>query len=112
MNKKSKQSRLKHRKNKERMRNLLQASRLKAKPKKAAITPEKEAPIQNMVEEVAKPEAVKKAAKPAKKKTAAKKTAAKKKTTAKKPAKKASVKKTSTKKKAAIKKPATKKKSK
>ena len=73
MNKKKKQSRLKHRKNKERMRNLLQASRLKAKPKKAEITPEKEAPIQNMVEEVAKPEPVKKAAKPAKQKTAAKK---------------------------------------
>ena len=45
MNKKKKQSRLKHRKNKERMRNLLLTSRLKAKPKKAAITPEKEAPI-------------------------------------------------------------------
>ena len=100
MNKKKKQSRLKHRKNKERMRNLLQASRLKAKPKKAEITPEKEAPIQNMVEEVAKPEAVKKATKPAKKKTAAKKTAAKKKTTAKKTAKKTTVKKAPTKKKA------------
>ena len=112
MNKKKKQTRLKHYKNKERMRNLLQASRLKAKPKKAEITPEKEAPIQNMVEEVAKPEAVKNAAKPAKKKTAAKKTAAKKKTTSKKPAKKAAVKKTPTKKKAAPKKPAAKKKSK
>ena len=67
MNKKKKQSRLKHRKNKERIRNLLQASRLKAKPKTAEITPEKEAPIQNMVEDAAKPKVVKKAAKPAKK---------------------------------------------
>ena len=107
MNKKKKQSRLKHRKNKERMRNLLLTSRLKAKPKKAEITPEKEAPIQNMVEDTAKPKVVKKAAKPEKKKTAAKKTAAKKKTTAKKPAKKAAAKK-----KAAPKKPAAKKKSK
>ena len=112
MNKKKKQSRLKHRKNKERMRNLLQASRLKAKPKKAEITPEKEAPIQNMVEEVAKPEAVKKAATQAKKKTAAKKTTAKKKTTVKKTATKAVVKKTPTKKKTAPKKTVTKKKSK
>ena len=112
MNKKKKQSRLKHRKNKERIRNLLQASRLKAKPKKAEITQEKEAPIQNMVEEVAKPEAVKNVATPAKKKTAAKKTAAKKKTTAKKPAKKAAAKKVPAKKKAAPKKPAAKKKSK
>ena len=102
MNKKKKQTRLKHRKNKERMRNLLQASRLKAKPKKAEITQEKEAPIQSMVEEVAKPEAVKKASKPAKKKTATKKPAAK----------KVAVKKPPTKKKAAPKKPAAKKKSK
>ena len=112
MNKKKKQTRLKHRKNKERMRNLLLTSRLKAKPKKAEITPEKEAPIQNMVEEAAKPEAVKKAAKSAKKKTAANKTAAKKITTAKKPAKKAAAKKVPTKKKAAPKKPVAKKKSK
>ena len=110
MNKKKKQSRLKHRKNKERIRNLLQASRLKAKPKKAEITQEKEAPIQNMVEEVAKPEAVKKATKPAKKKTASKNTAAKKKTTAKKPVKKAAAKKVLAKKKAAPKKTAAKKK--
>ena len=112
MNKKKKQSRLKHRKNKERMRNLLQVSRLKTKPKKAEITPEKEALIQNMVEEVAKPEAVKKAAKPAKKKTTAKKSAANKKTTAKKPATKAGVKKVPAKKKAAPKKTVAKKKSK
>ena len=112
MNKKKKQTRLKHRKNKERMRSILQASRLKAKPKKTEVSPEKEAPIQNMVEEVTKPEAVKKAAKPAKKKTAAKKTTAKKKTTVKKPDKKSSVKKTPAKKKATPKKPAAKKKSK
>ena len=34
MNKKKKASRLKHRKNQERVKNLLRASRLKAKPKK------------------------------------------------------------------------------
>ena len=34
MNKKKKTSRLKHRKNQERMKNLIRASRLKAKPKK------------------------------------------------------------------------------
>ena len=79
MNKKKKQTRLKHRKNKERMRSILQVSRLKSKPKKAEIPSEKEAPIKTTVEEAAKPEIVKKEAKPAKKKTAAKKTTAKKK---------------------------------
>ena len=54
MNKKKKQTRLKHRKNKERMRSLLQTSRLKAKPQKVEIPPEKEAPEQTKVEEVAK----------------------------------------------------------
>ena len=40
MNKKKKASRLKHRKNRERMKNLIRVSQLKAKPKKVAVSEE------------------------------------------------------------------------
>ena len=40
MNKKKKASRLKHRKNRERMKNLIRISQLKAKPKKVAVPKE------------------------------------------------------------------------
>ena len=64
MNKKKKTSRLKHRKNQERMKNIIRASRLKAKPKKVEVPKEIEPAVQ-AVEEVIKPPTAKKA--PAKK---------------------------------------------
>ena len=109
MNKKKKITRIKHRKNKDRMRKLLQASLLKAKPKKVVSTPKVEAPVETEVKEsietlVKKAPAKKTAAKkttakkaPAKK-TAAKKTTAKKTAAKKTIAKKASAKKTAAKK--------------
>ena len=81
MNKKKKTSRLKHRKNQARMKNLIRASRLKAKQKKVETPKEVETVVQ-VVEEIIKPTEVKKspANKPAaKKKAPAKKPAAKKK---------------------------------
>ena len=81
MNKKKKTTRLKHRKNKERMKNIISASRLKAKPKKLEAPKEEESAVQ-ATEEIKKPTAAKKA--PAKK-AATKKKAAAKKTTTKKP---------------------------
>ena len=81
MNKKTKATRLKHRKNKERMKNIISASRLKAKPKKLEAPKEVESAVQ-ATEEIKKPTAAKKA--PAKK-AATKKKAAAKKTTTKKP---------------------------
>ena len=86
MNKKKKTTRIKHRKNRERMKELIRASRLKAKPKKVEAPKEVETVVQ-ATEEVIKPTEVKKSPtkKPAaKKKAPAKKTAAKKKTPAKK----------------------------
>ena len=76
MNKKKKNTRIKHRKNQHRIKKLLQASILKAKPKKT-ITP-----IQMDEEIVAKPiskKTVAKKKKPATKKAPTKKTAPKKK---------------------------------
>ena len=102
MNKKKKTTRLKHRKNKERMKNIISASRLKAKPKKLEAPKEVESAVQ-ATEEIKKPTAAKKA--PAKK-AATKKKAAAKKTTPKKPV----AKKKAPKKKAPAKKAATKKK--
>ena len=101
MNKKKKATRLKHRKNKERMKNIISASRLKAKPKKLEAPKEVESAVQ-ATEEIKKPTATKKA--PAKK-AATKKKAAAKKTTPKKPV----AKKKAPKKKAPAKKAATKK---
>ncbi len=114
MNKKKKTSRLKHRKNQERVKNIIRASRLKAKPKKVEAPKEAETVVQ-VAEEVNKPTEAKKAPvkKPAaKKKAPAKKPVAKKKAPAKKPAakKKAPAKKPAAKKKAPAKKPAAKKK--
>ena len=80
MNKKKKNSRIKHRKNQERMKKLLQASMLKSKPKKTSAPA-----ILEVKPEVAKP-VTKKA--PGKK-TSAKITAAKKKPAKKKAKKKA-----------------------
>ena len=102
MNKKKKATRLKHRKNKERMKNIISASRLKAKPKKLEAPKEVESTVQ-ATEEIKKPTAAKKT--PAKK-LAPKKKAATKKTTTKKPV----AKKKAPKKKAPAKKAATKKK--
>ena len=103
MNKKTKATRLKHRKNKERMKNIISASRLKAKPKKVEAPKEVESAVQ-ATEEIKKPTAAKKApAKkaPPKKKAAAKKTTTKKPVAKKKaPKKKAPAKKAATKKKA------------
>ena len=103
MNKKTKATRLKHRKNKERMKNIISASRLKAKPKKVETPKEVELAVQ-ATEEIKKPTAAKKAPSkkaPPKKKAAAKKTTTKK-TVAKKkaPKKKTSAKKATAKKKA------------
>ena len=64
MNKKTKVTRLKHRKNKERMKNIISASRLKAKPKKVEAPKAVESAVQ-ATEEIKKPTAAKKA--PAKK---------------------------------------------
>jgi len=103
MNKKKKATRLKHRKNKERMKNIISASRLKAKPKKVEAPKEVESAVQ-ATEEIKKPTAVKNAlAKKAapKKKAVAKKTITKKPVTKKKaPKKKAPAKKAVAKKKA------------
>ena len=74
MNKKKKTTRIKHRKNKDRMKKRIQASLLKAKPKKVVSTPRVEAQVETEVKAATQP-IVKKA--PAKK-TAAKKTTAKK----------------------------------
>ena len=49
MNKKKKTTRIKHRKNKERIRKILQASLLKAKPKKVITTPKVEAQVETEV---------------------------------------------------------------
>ena len=81
MKKKKKTSRLKHRKNQARMKNIIRASRLKVKLKKVEAPKEVETVVQ-VAEEVIKPAEVKKspAKKPAaKKKAPAKKSAAKKK---------------------------------
>ena len=89
MNKKKKTSRLKHLKNQERVKNIIRASRLKAKPKKVVEAPKEAETVVQVAEEVKKPTEVKKAPakKPAaKKKAPAKKPAAKKKAPAKKPA--------------------------
>ena len=102
MNKKKKATRLKHRKNKERMKNIISASRLKAKPKKLEAPKEVESAVQ-ATEEIKKPTAAKKAPS---KNAATKKKAAAKKTTTKKPV----AKKKAPKKKAQTKKAATKKK--
>ena len=103
MNKKKKATRLKHRKNKERMKNIISVSRLKTKPKKVDAPKEVESAVQ-ATEEIKKPTVAKKT--PAKKAAAKKKAVAKKtitkKTVAKKkaPKKKAPAKKAATKKKA------------
>ena len=79
MNKKKKTTRIKHRKNKERIRKILQTSLLKAKPKKVITTPKVAAPVETEVKAAKKAPAKKTAAKkPAAKKAPAKKTAAKK----------------------------------
>ena len=114
MNKKKRTSRLKHRKNQERVKNIIRASRLKAKPKKVEAPKEAETVVQ-VAEEVKKPTEAKKAPakKPAaKKKAPAKKSAAKKKAPTKKSAakKKAPAKKSAAKKKAPTKKAPAKKK--
>ena len=96
MNKKKKASRLKHRKNRERMKNLIRVSQLKAKPKKVAVLEEIETDAPITAETVKIPAAKKTPKKSTTKKTTAKKTTAKKtpkksttkKTTAKKSAKK------------------------
>ena len=75
MNKKKRTSRLKHRKNQERVKNIIRASRLKAKPKKVEAPKEAETVVQ-VAEEVKKPTEAKKA--PAKKPAAKKKAPAKK----------------------------------
>ena len=84
MNKKKKTTRIKHRKNKDRIRKILQASLLKAKPKKVVSTPKVEAPVET---------AVKAATEPIVKKAPTKKTTAKKTTAKKAPAKKTAAKK-------------------
>ena len=104
MNKKKKTTRIKHRKNKERMKNILQASLRKAKPKKAASTPKAEAIQETKVKVVkniaAKKTTAKKAPtkKPANNKTTTKKTPLKKTKTKKAPLKKTKTKKTTVKK--------------
>ena len=106
MNKKKKTTRLKHRKNRERMKNLIQVSQLKAKPLKVSAPKEIEANPQTTEKEIKIP-AVKKASskKPAVKKTPDKKSTAKKSVPKKKPAKKKLAKKTTAKKQATKKKP-------
>ena len=96
MNKKKKISRLKHRKNRERMKSLIRLSRLNAKPKKIAtsvsieIEAEPQATTKEEIKQVANKTAAIKA--PAKKPTA------KKATVKKKPTKKSAAKKTTKKK--------------
>ena len=96
MNKKKKNSRIKHRKNQERMKKLLQASMLKAKSKKTLVPTIVEAKPE-VSQPVAKNAPAEKTAakkKPATKKAPAKKTVAKKKPATKKaPAKKTASKK-------------------
>ena len=103
MNKKKKTTRLKHRKNKERMKNIISASRLKAKPKKVDAPKEVESAVQ-ATEEIKKPTIAKKT--PAKKAAAKKKDVAKKTTTKKTVAKKKAPKKKAPAKKVAAKKKA------
>ena len=79
MNKKKKITRLKHRKNKNRMRKLIQTSLLKAKPKKVITIPK----VENQLETE-----VKTATDPIVQKTPEKKTVAKKTSAKKAPAKK------------------------
>ena len=101
MNKKKKATRLKHRKNKERMKNIISASRLKAKPKKLEAPKEVESAVQ-ATEEIKKPTVAKKT--PAKKAAAKKKAVAKKTITKKTVAKKKAPKKKASTNKAAAKK--------
>ncbi len=100
MNKKKKTTRIKHRKNKDRMRKILHASLLKAKPKKVVSTQKVEAPLETEVKATTEP-IVKKATskkkttkKPAARKTSTKKTASKKTPTKKNASKKTPTKKT------------------
>ena len=74
MNKKKKTTRIKHRKNKERIRKILQASLLKANPKKVITTPKVKAPVETEVKAATEPTLKKTNTK----KTPTKKTAAKK----------------------------------
>ena len=60
MNKKKRSSRLKHRKNQERVKNIIRASRLKAKPKKVEAPKEAETVVQ-VAEEFKKPTEAKQA---------------------------------------------------
>ena len=77
MNKKKKTTRIKHRKNKDRMKKHLQTSLLKAKPKKVITTPKVEAPVETEVKAATEHTIKKPAAKkPGAKKAPAKKTAA------------------------------------
>ena len=55
MNKKKKTTRIKHRKNKDRMRKLIQASLLKTKPKKVVSTPKVEAQVETAVKAATEP---------------------------------------------------------
>ena len=104
MNKKKKVTRLKHRKNKERMKNIISVSRLTANPKKVDTPKEVESAVQ-ATEEIKKPTVAKK--------TPTKKAAPKKKATTKKTTTKISVaKKKAPKKKTPAKKAAAKKKAK
>ena len=81
MNKKKKNSRIKHRKNQERIKKLLQASMLKAKPKKtsAPIIVETKPVVSQPVAKKAPAKKTVAKKKPATKKAPAKKSAAKKK---------------------------------
>ena len=111
MNKKKKTTRLKHRKNQNRMKNLIRASRLKAKPKKVSVPEEIKATPQITAEELKKPVAKKAAVEMAPtKEPTTKKAPAKKKPTKKAAIKKAPAKKSTAKKSPAKKKPTVKKK--
>ena len=90
MNKKKKTTQIKHRKNRMRMKKLIQASRLKAKPKKVSVPQEIEIGPPKTAKEVTKPVANKASTK----KVIENKSIIKKAPAKKKPAKKASVKKT------------------
>ena len=107
MNKKKKTTRLKHRKNRERIKNLIRTSQLKARPKKVKVAKEIEAAPPNTLGEVKKKVAMKSSTKKATKKTtkktttnkqASKKISAEKLAAKKKSVKKTIAKKTSTKK--------------
>ena len=99
MNKKKKITRIKHRKNKDRIKKLLQTSLLKAKPKQVILTPKIEVPVETEVNAATEP-IIKKTPekKKATKRTTTKKAPAKKKTTKKITTKKAPAKKKTTKK--------------